>query len=241
MHHYVYRTTVTTLGESFYYYGKHSTDNLNDGYIGSGTMIKSTLKHLDYLKQHDPDFRIDNDILCYFDTEDLTFEFEELLISEAKEKHGCLCMNVAAGGSTNNYAYKTEFEKNEIKKKIAKSVSIVRKGIKLTEETKRRISNSKRGIKQTEETKRKISEANKLFNPWQRPSSIRNNDSQIMWSLSVEIYDVWIETNLKCRKLKIECLKRGINIPDRCVLNRMVQWFESGNNPRNFDLPKREH
>lgn len=151
MFHYVYRTTVTTLGESFYYFGKHSTKNLRDGYKGSGTMIKSTLKHLDYLKQHDPDFTVENDVLCYFETAVDALEFEELLVEEAKEKFGCYCMNVAEGGIGDYRAYMTDYQKAEISRKISEA----NKGRKLSDESKKLISIKKRNP--SDETRLKIS------------------------------------------------------------------------------------
>jgi hypothetical protein len=43
-HYYIYKTTNLINGK--YYFGMHCTDNLNDGYIGSGTQLKrSIIKH----------------------------------------------------------------------------------------------------------------------------------------------------------------------------------------------------
>ena len=42
MKHLVYKTYNPSTGE--YYFGKHSTDNLNDGYKGSGNWIKESEK-----------------------------------------------------------------------------------------------------------------------------------------------------------------------------------------------------
>lgn len=44
IHHFIYKTTDTRNGN--YYVGMHSTDNLNDGYIGSGTRLRKIIyKH----------------------------------------------------------------------------------------------------------------------------------------------------------------------------------------------------
>jgi len=43
-HHIIYRTTCTVTGK--FYVGMHSTDNLNDGYIGSGVHLRRSIaKH----------------------------------------------------------------------------------------------------------------------------------------------------------------------------------------------------
>ena len=40
-YHFIYKTTNVLNGK--YYYGMHSTDNLNDGYYGSGRRLKRSL------------------------------------------------------------------------------------------------------------------------------------------------------------------------------------------------------
>jgi len=40
-YHFIYKTTNVLNGK--YYYGMHSTDNLNDGYLGSGRRLKRSL------------------------------------------------------------------------------------------------------------------------------------------------------------------------------------------------------
>lgn len=42
MHHFVYKTTCKVNGKI--YIGKHSTDDLNDGYLGSGNIISEAIK-----------------------------------------------------------------------------------------------------------------------------------------------------------------------------------------------------
>jgi group I intron endonuclease len=42
MYHFIYKTTNLVNGK--YYIGKHSTDQLDDGYYGSGTVIKRAVK-----------------------------------------------------------------------------------------------------------------------------------------------------------------------------------------------------
>lgn len=42
MYHYIYKTTNKINGK--YYYGRHSTKNLHDGYLGSGKYLQNAIK-----------------------------------------------------------------------------------------------------------------------------------------------------------------------------------------------------
>lgn len=84
---YCYITVITnvTTNQSNVYVGRHSTDNLNDGYYGSGSFVKKAAKANDEKEQY------------WFET--LFYEvkhvkeFEELLIDQAVEKYGSICVN----------------------------------------------------------------------------------------------------------------------------------------------------
>jgi hypothetical protein len=41
-YHIIYKTTNTSTDK--YYIGKHSTDNINDDYLGSGVALKNAIK-----------------------------------------------------------------------------------------------------------------------------------------------------------------------------------------------------
>lgn len=86
--HYIYKTTCTVTGR--YYIGMHSTNNLDDGYLGSGKRLRYSIrKH--GKKNHT------KEILEYCNTRDLLAEREKQLITE-DIRQDPLCMNLMGGG-----------------------------------------------------------------------------------------------------------------------------------------------
>lgn len=236
MFHYVYRTTVTTRKGSSYYFGKHSTKNLKDGYIGSGVRIQKIKKNINEYSK-DPEFSLISDKLCFFETTELALEFEELLVSEAKEKLGRKCLNVAKGGKGDPLAYKTSEEIEQFKRNVSRVV----KGRKLSEITRKRMSIAKSGRTLSGETKQKLSNLKKGVKtnilPWLSGMSMKSESSQRMWSIADKIYDVWIQDEIGHRKLKYKCIDLGL-ADESMNFNNLVKWFKD-NNPHEHELPKR--
>jgi len=87
--HYIYKTTCDVTKR--YYYGMHSTNNLNDGYLGSGQRLwKSINKH--GRENHSIE------ILEYLDDRNSLKAREKELITEDL-LHDPMCMNIALGGT----------------------------------------------------------------------------------------------------------------------------------------------
>lgn len=87
-YHYIYKTTNTITGR--YYYGMHSTDNLDDGYIGSG-------KRLWYsINKYGRENHEINIIEFYPNRNSLKTE-ERKLVNEDTIKDP-MCMNIRIGG-----------------------------------------------------------------------------------------------------------------------------------------------
>lgn len=88
-YHFLYKTTNLVNGK--YYYGMHSTNNLQDRYPGSGKYLWYAIKK--YGKEN---FHIE--ILEFFDTRESLVEAEKKLITEIQVKDSN-CMNLKPGGS----------------------------------------------------------------------------------------------------------------------------------------------
>lgn len=88
MFHFCYRTI--NMLDGMFYLGKHSTGNLKDGYIGSGKLISRAIK-----KHGRKNFKFE--ILCFFDSSDLAYEFEEVLVCPMMVEDP-KCYNLVVGG-----------------------------------------------------------------------------------------------------------------------------------------------
>lgn len=87
-YHFIYKTTCSVNGK--YYYGMHSTDNLDDGYVGSGTRLwHSIRKHgIENFKLKILEFCSDRETLKKREAELIT---EDMLQDQ-------MCMNLTLGG-----------------------------------------------------------------------------------------------------------------------------------------------
>ena len=87
-YHYFYKITNTINGH--YYYGVHNTDDIDDGYMGSGKRLQYAYKK----------YGIENftkDILKYFDTSKDAFNYEAEIVTENLVKDNS-CYNCELGG-----------------------------------------------------------------------------------------------------------------------------------------------
>ena len=124
---YIYKITCTQdVWNNHFYYGRHKTNNLDDGYKGSGTKLRLYFEKYpnDYIKE----------IVCYCESDKELCEKERYYIN--KYLRHPLCLNLiefSSGGSKGPLSENT-------KKKISDSM----KGHKLSEETRRKISEAVR-------------------------------------------------------------------------------------------------
>lgn len=92
-YHYFYK--ITNLLNGCFYYGIHSTNNLDDGYMGSGYVLNRA-----YQKYGVENFR--KEILKFFDNREMLSEYERQIVTLelVKERK---CYNVTLGGDYCNW------------------------------------------------------------------------------------------------------------------------------------------
>ena len=88
--HYFYK--ITNNINNHYYYGIHSTDDLDDGYMGSGTRLRYA-----YEKYGIENFT--KEILKFFDTREELAKYESDIVTEVLVKDNN-CYNISLGGES---------------------------------------------------------------------------------------------------------------------------------------------
>ena len=140
-YYYIYKITCTAGSfKDKFYFGQHTTTNLEDGYKGSGKKLQKYYKKYpnDYIKE----------IICFCNDSDELGKKEYEIIHPFLGNE--MCLNLIEGGNNRLFS-------NELKEKLSKS----HKGVKLSEYHRNRISESRIGMHHSEETKKKISESHK--------------------------------------------------------------------------------
>ena len=146
MLHFVYKTIIKETGE--YYIGKHSANNINDRYIGSGVSI---------LEKVDKSTPVEFKILEYAKTSDDAYILEEKILGDLY-KVDPLCLNRVKGGKR-GYANNRKGKSHSIewRQKISKSNSKPKEGIALeaTRNNAKLGAEARRGMKDSDEVKAK--------------------------------------------------------------------------------------
>lgn len=223
MYYFIYKTTNLINGK--YYIGQHRTKNINDGYLGSGTLFRYALKK--YGKEN-----FSRQILAYADSikqlNDLQAFYVNKQVMEDQNSY-----NLMTGGYQN-----IQF-KEETKQKLRKIMI----GRTLTEEWKRKIGLGNKGKclgkKHSIETKNKISISHKgkVFTE-QHKKNISQARMGIVFSsqhknnLSVAhggkyFYAINLKTNQKTLQInQSECAKK-IGISDTSIYKALKGKIKS--------------
>jgi hypothetical protein len=162
---YNYTYQIKNLLNNKTYIGVHSTDDLNDGYMGSGVRLQQSMN-----KHGEENFV--KTIMCFFDTADEAYEEEEFLVDEewVKRKDN---YNLREGGSGGRVSEKT-------KRKISDSHLGMKKEWTSKNNKEYKIGNKNfLGRTHTEETKNKMSESRKYQNMGNDNPKVKNKKSNL--------------------------------------------------------------
>ena len=160
--HYIYKTT---RDDGRYYIGLHSTDDLNDGYLGSGTILQHSIRKYG-CEAHT------REILHFLPDREALKKCERELVNEDTLLVP-LCMNIRLGGTDGGHVGLSEEGRARISAASSKrrhsleskaKTSAKLSGRKLSPEHVANAAASHRGLKRTDEAKQKMSIA-KLGKP----------------------------------------------------------------------------
>ena len=160
-YHFIYKTT--NLKNDKFYIGMHSTNKLDDGYLGSGTILRRSIR-----KNGKENFKLE--ILEFFSDRSSLVKRENQLVNEDLLKDP-MCMNMCVGGEGGFIsvdAYKKGAKRmNEIvwtnpEYRKRKSEWKTKHNIKLWNEGKLKTNPWPKGKPLSDETKRKIGESNSV-------------------------------------------------------------------------------
>jgi len=156
MIHYLYKL-VHINGR--YYIGRHSTKNLDDGYMGSGKWPRSIKNKQELSKE----------ILSYYDSTDELLKAEKSLLTEHVGKPMCMNFNNNSIGFASGSLNPAKTEKEKIRK--AKQVGEL---------------NPMFGKTHSNEAKLKMSEDRKGRTPWNKGVSFKKkNNTQVPWNKGI--------------------------------------------------------
>jgi group I intron endonuclease len=188
-HHFIYKTT--NLVNKKFYIGMHSTNNLNDGYIGSGKKLWNSIKK--YGKEN---FKCE--ILEFLETRKILKEREREIVS-SELLNNSMCMNIQLGGGggfiNEEHANKCQLAGGNVHKERMKNDEEYRiKNIKrLSDKLK---SNHKEGkIKYDTFTGKKHSEETKKL------IGIKNSINQ-KGEKNSQFGTCWITNGIESKKIK---------------------------------------
>jgi hypothetical protein len=181
--HYIYKTTCYVTKK--FYYGMHSTNDLNDGYFGSGLLLLKSISKYGKENHHVK-------IIQFFKSRHDLHNAEKQLITAALIEHP-LCMNLiegGIGGFNHEYLVKPKSDATKEKMRIAAR--------------KRAIESA--GIKRSNQTRAKIKIANiGSKNPHFRKSYIYSLQEKRSISVPKEELQQWLDLGwIKGRKIKFD-------------------------------------
>ena len=213
-YHFIYKTTCKITNR--YYYGMHSTDNLDDEYIGSGKRLRYSInKH--GIKNH----------LCekieFFETREALRNKEIEIVNEnlLKDK---LCMNLKVGG-TGGFSRKDAIKGNLIRIQVFKHR--LKEDKIFYDSYCEKMRKSRIGKKASEKTKKILSikntgENNPMYNKKQNITSIIKMKKAKTGCNNPSYGTCWIY-NLELKQCK-KIFKTEIYLYENWVLGRKMKF-----------------
>jgi len=203
MYHFIYKTYSPS---GLYYYGRHTTNNLNDGYFGSGKWVRS-VKDKSTLKR---------DIILFCENQEELLKKEEEYILKYINDPNCMNFNEKSVGFSILNNPNTLLKGTEILSERVKGEKNGMYGKTHSDEYKKYLSENMKGEKNhfygkkhTEEVKKKISKANKgkKFSPQvieklkKRFPGTSHPMSKLSENQIMEIYNLAWEGNLTQKQI----------------------------------------
>lgn len=150
-YHYIYKTTCLVTNR--YYIGMHSTDNLKDGYKGSGTLLWHSMNKYGRDKHN-------TEILEFLDNrKDLKLREKEIVNEELINDKMCMNLRLGGVGGLSSPEHALKFHRAGGKSTGRKNILKINSNSKYTKNRWKNLPNWT-GRKHTQETKDKIGKAN---------------------------------------------------------------------------------
>jgi hypothetical protein len=164
-YHYIYKTTCNVNGK--FYIGMHSTENINDGYLGSGRRLWNSI---DY---HGKENHKKEIIEFCLNRDELKKREKEIVNADLINDHFCMNLQLGGGGGfineehmmkvskAGNKEFLEKMKDDEYRKEFSKKLSESNKKQFLDGRRERKRFYDWSGKTHTDETKKKISEIRK--------------------------------------------------------------------------------
>jgi hypothetical protein len=164
-YHYIYKTTCNVNGK--FYIGMHSTENINDGYLGSGRRLWNSI---DY---HGKENHKKEIIEFCLNRDELKKKEKEIVNADLINNHFCMNLQLGGGGGfinkehmmkvskAGNKEFLEKMKDDEYRKEFSKKLSESNKKQFLDGRRERKRFYDWSGKTHTDETKKKISEIRK--------------------------------------------------------------------------------
>lgn len=206
MYYFIYKTTNIVNGK--YYYGAHSTNNLNDGYLGSGVALKKAIEK--YGKNN-----FYRKIIEFCGSKDEMYLKEEIVVKEHYKKEDCYNINIGGLGGW-NYVNSSGIN--------CGNNNIMRK----SEEVRKRVSEHQKKLKIGNEKYVKIAKENLKKALEVNTGKKRPEHSEFMKE--------WASNNWKENKEYIrDCLSSTFKITtlggEEIITNRLEEWCKENQLP----------